>query len=539
MMKDKTSPFLIIYSLAVLSGLLMFIGWPTLGFFPFLFLGLIPLFFIYSILENTHIKHKVLILFTSYFLAHIVWIGGSLSWMYAVSIKTYFVAILLESLIFSLPFCFLFFTRGMGKNSKWFMFVFIWILIEFLNQQWSIGGPYFMLGSGLGQYPSLIQCYEYIGVEGGSVLILCFNLGVYFIFEKFRKKDKLTKSTVFLTISSLPFILSLFMQQNASQVKSDQLNISVLHTNLKPYTDLNHAHPEWMVNKLLGLSNVSKFNEELIIWPETIISNLGWLSNQQVDTTYKLMANYFKEMNPVHAICLGGYAFSVNFKGESDPYSQYESQRKFYYNSHNVAMTYTSFNLPDVRSKEIFVPFQERIPYLEHFPMMKYLADVVGANTRVSLFESGNLVHKTYKGHKFIPVLCYESTYPLFLSEKADGIDFYAILANEFWNKNIKGSEQYLYNNVAMAIQSRTPIFRSSNGGISAIIDKYGKIVGTRKGNEVGLLNAKLERKTAITFYESIQGVFYKSAMVGFVLLLIKGLFQRIFGKHLLNQKGS
>ena len=531
MMKEKSSQLGGIYLLSLLSGILMYIGWPTIGFFPFLFLGLIPLFFIYSILEKKQIKRKLLVLFTSFFLAHFIWIGGSLSWMYAVSVKTYFVAIILESLIFSLPFCLLFLSKGFGKNGKWFFFSFIWILMEYLNQQWSIGTPYFILGSGLGQNPWLIQIYEYIGIEGGSVFILLLNLSFFFIIENYRNKTKYTKNLVFMAISTLPFVCSLFIKTDSTQIKNDQLNISVLHTNLEPYSDENHAHPEKMINSLLAISKATSNNEELIVWPETIISNMGWLTNQQVDTTYKIISNYYATNKPKFALCLGGYAFSVNFKGKEDPYAQFEAQRGFYYNAHNVAMTYTNANLPDVRSKEIFVPFQERIPYLEHFPLMKYLADVVGANTRVSLYEAGNEVHKTSNGHKFMPILCYESIFPLFLSEKGEEIDFYVILANEYWNKNINGSEQYLYNNVAIAIQSRIPICRSSNGGISAIIDKEGNIIATKKGNDVGLLNAKVEKKTEETVYESIRGVFSKIAMFGFFTIIIIGLFQKLFLK--------
>ena len=529
MMKEKSSQLGGIYLLALLSGILMYIGWPTIGFFPLLFLGLIPLFFIYSILEKKQIKRKLLVLFTSFFFAHFIWIGGSLSWMYAVSVKTYFVAIVLESFIFSLPFCFMFLSKGIGKNGKWFFFSFIWIFMEYLNQQWSIGTPYFILGSGLGQNPWLIQVYEYIGIEGGSVFILLVNLSFFFILENFRNKTKYSKNLVFMAISILPFVCSLLIKSDSTYIKNDQLNISVLHTNLEPYSNENHAHPEKMVNELWAISKSTTYNEELIVWPETIIANMGWLTNQQVDTTYKLISNFYGLNKPKFALCLGGYAFSVNFKGKEDPYAQYEAQRGFYYNAHNVAMTYTSSNLPDVRSKEIFVPFQERIPYLEHFPMMKYLADVVGANTRVSLYEAGNQVHKTAEGHKFMPILCYESIFPLFLSEKGEEIDFYVILANEFWNKNIKGSEQYLYNNVAIAIQSRIPICRSSNGGISAIIDKDGNIIATKKGNDIGLLNAKVEKKTEETFYESIRGVFSKIAMIGFITIIVLGLFQKFF----------
>ena len=46
--KSKT----IFLPLAILSGILMFLGWPTFGLFPLLFVGLVPLFYALEKLEE-------------------------------------------------------------------------------------------------------------------------------------------------------------------------------------------------------------------------------------------------------------------------------------------------------------------------------------------------------------------------------------------------------------------------------------------------------------------------------------------------------
>ena len=125
--------------------------------------------------------------------------------------------------------------------------------------------------------------------------------------------------------------------------------------------------------------------------------------------------------------------------------------------------------------------------------------------------------------------LCFESTYPLRMASNAEESDFIAILANENWNKDLSGSEQYLYSNVGMAIQSRTSIVRSSNSGISAIINSYGEIVGRRKGKDIGVIEADILPKEELTFYESISGLLYKLSSFIFVASLIFGMFNWIF----------
>ena len=152
---------------AILSGVLMFLGWPTFGIFPLLFVGLVPLFFALERLEEGFGKWKFPLLLVTVFIAHFVWIVVSLRWLNATSPKTYYIAIILDSLSIALAVLpYLFIKKQLGDKMKWVFFLVAWMAVEYFNQNWIMGAPYFALGSGFGMYPQLIQLYEFIGIEG-------------------------------------------------------------------------------------------------------------------------------------------------------------------------------------------------------------------------------------------------------------------------------------------------------------------------------------------------------------------------------------
>ena len=92
-------------------------------------------------------------------------------------------------------------------------------------------------------------------------------------------------------------------------------------------------------------------------------------------------------------------------------------------------------------------------------------------------------------------------------------------------------SHQYLYNNVGMAIQSRTPIVRSSNSGVSAIIDQYGNIVAKKSMNDIGVIHSTVTKKLDQTFYEMISGAFYYLGTIGFFALLLWSTIKSFYSK--------
>jgi apolipoprotein N-acyltransferase len=514
--------------LALLSGLLLYFAWPNRGVSVLLFVALVPILYVFKLIKHFRAIKRIIIVFLSFFFMHLVWLIGGSSWLVDSFIKSYISDSVIESLTFAFPFILLAVFKYNKQWQFWFLFISIWMSIDYLNQNWLLGTPYYILGSGFGMSHNWIQTYEFIGIEGGSMAILLSNISLFLLANNYQHKKKIVCHISTFVLSISPFLISyLLMSTTPDNTKGKQAQVAILHTYTPTYTAENHYQPDKMIHHLWNLSKDMDTSSTLLIWPETIISNLGWLSNQANEIAYQTFQTILKD-KPELTICTGGFAFTIDPKGKKNPYASHDAKRNFYYNTHNVAISYYSNGAQSIRSKQIFVPFQERIPYLEKTNFMTYFADVVGANSKTTFFTKGKNIHFTSKNETFTPILCFESIYPLNMAQQSKNVDFIAVLANEHWNPNFNGSKQYLYNSVAMAIQSRIPIFRSSNNGISAIIDKYGNIVQTKAGKEEGIINARAEIKTSKTFYEGINGLLYKIGLIFLFILSLYGLLLKI-----------
>jgi apolipoprotein N-acyltransferase len=85
---------------------------------------------------------------------------------------------------------------------------------------------------------------------------------------------------------------------------------------------------------------------------------------------------------------------------------------------------------------------------------------------------------KSEGSRKIAPVICYESVYGKYISEfikKGAGAIF--IITNDGWWKNTKGYKQHLSYASLRAVETRRPIIRAANTGISCFIDIKGKII--------------------------------------------------------------
>jgi apolipoprotein N-acyltransferase len=523
-------------ALACLSGLFLYFSWPSIGIFPLLFVGFVPLFFALERLSAWDSKWRLLVLLVAAFLAHIIWIGGSFRWIHAASPKSYQIAVITESLTLMIALApILSVKKRLGEKAMWIYFVAAYMTVEWINQHWMMGTPYFLLGSGLGMYPKLIQIYEYIGVEGGSLFILLVNLGFFFVLKNRLAARNTKYSWLFLAAAIFPFVLSTFINANLEGPIKNQIKVAALHTYMETYSEESHKNPELVVDSLWGMSRKANLNDiDIIVWPETIISNMGWVNNLANEKAYASVSEKLA-VYPDLSICFGGYGFSEVLEKDKDAYTVTDAARGFHYTSHNLAVSMNSSGRWPVRGKEIFIPFQERIPFLDQLPFLKNFADLVGSNTMVSVYKNSDKIHRTAKGQKYAPLLCFESIYPIKMAEYASQSNFLLILSNEFWNKDLSGSDQYMYSHVGMAIQSRTPIVRSCNSGNSVIVDKGGNIVTLRKGKDVGVIRATVVGKTDETFYELIAGGFYKLSVVTIVLIFSALLFNRIFSSKQVN----
>lgn len=513
--------------MGIISGLLLNFSWPPNSTGIFVLISLIPLFFaLQTTLHFSSYKR-----FFSWFIACIglslTWIGLSSMWLRTSSSDTHLLGTLFVSLEFSvclLPTVFVAKRQGITIGS--FFLLTSWMVFELIQSHFALGTPFYSMGYSLGAYPSLIQFYEFTGIEGGGLLILLINYFLFRLLSKLIQKEKIRKTSFYLVLMLLPLMISPLLYKDLSINK--KVKVTALHTYQQTYNAASHQNPDKVLKGLARLSMLTQnsLGSRLLVWPETIISNIGWLHNLPGDKFYNTLVGLMKDAS-YDQICMGGIGFSLSKENQNDPYSVLDKQRNFYYRTHNVAITFDRAGLWQLRSKELFVPFQERIPFLKTLPFFKDWVTNVGINATLSYYENSEPIHRMPLRSNYSPLLCYESVFPLLTAKTSSETNILLVLANEFWNPKMKGSQQYFSTHIPTAIQSRIAIVRSSNNGISAMIDPNGKILSKRSGRSVGLLTANLPLKEDMTVYEHISGLFYYLSLLLYLVILTLSFLQK------------
>jgi apolipoprotein N-acyltransferase len=126
------------------------------------------------------------------------------------------------------------------------------------------------------------------------------------------------------------------------------------------------------------------------------------------------------------------------------------------------------------------VPFGEYVPLYDVLPIMKYFAPYeydysVQPGTRQTHFSLGR--------YSFGAAICYEDTDP-FLARRLvtpdaseRPVDFIVNSSNDGWFKGSSEHEEHLAIARFRAVESRRPVIRAVNLGVSAVIDSNGSVL--------------------------------------------------------------
>jgi apolipoprotein N-acyltransferase len=142
------------------------------------------------------------------------------------------------------------------------------------------------------------------------------------------------------------------------------------------------------------------------------------------------------------------------------------------------------------------VIFGEYIPLKDAFPWLTNLTPFganfgIDAGSEVRLFE--------YAGYHIAPLICFEDTVPQLVRRMAaqrdpegHSCDVLVNLTNDAWFRGSSELDQHLITATFRCVETRTPLVRAVNGGISAFIDGNGQI---------------REPETILVMAEPLQGV--------------------------------
>jgi apolipoprotein N-acyltransferase len=139
-----------------------------------------------------------------------------------------------------------------------------------------------------------------------------------------------------------------------------------------------------------------------------------------------------------------------------------------------------------------------------------------------------------HDGYKFGVTICWENLFPQHVRQFVkNGAQFMVNITNEAWFGRTAAPHQFTSMSVMRAVENRIYMVRCTNTGISCVIDPYGRIVASLKGDDGqalfvrGTLNAPVVATTANTLFTRLGDWPIPVSLV--VFLVIFGI--AIFGK--------
>ena len=351
----------------------------------------------------------------------------------------------------------------------------VWVLLEAARTWFPAPFPWLMMGTAFWKIPYAKPLYEVGGVYGVSFWIVMMNVIIWMLIRNSRAA-RIRAGAVFVVVLLMPLILITTAGRDGSLTK---LRVGVVQGNIQQEHKWDESIREDTLRTYLSLTDSAvKQGARLVVWPETAVP-FYYQANQELAGR---MREFSKSRN-VHLV-FGSPGYEVSGR------DVLLYNRVYHLSPNNDEESY---------DKTMLVPFGEYVPLARFMPFIDKLVPGEGEFARG--VWGGPFRTPVYSG----ALVCYEISFPsLVRREVYDGSVMLINDTNDAWFGRSWGPYQHLAISVVRARENRVPILRAANTGISAIIDRSGRIIESIPLNKRGIIVADIDiggRQTLYTRY--------------------------------------
>lgn len=536
--------------LALISGVLLAISWPTYGIPFFIFFAWVPLLMMeHNIAKFSDIKKKRLAVFGFSYLTFLIWNWVTTGWLYnsqlpdgSKSLLAVLFPVLTNSFFMALIFTFYhIYKKSQGTYFGLVFFVAIWMCFEKLHLVWEFTWPWLNLGNVFAEYHQFVQWYDTLGATGGSFWILICNVLAFYtirIWEAGRIRKSLIKNVLMTAgFIILPMVISLVKYYNYTPETVGSINVTMLQPALDPYTEKYQKDSLTIESDLLKLAvensvlqNDKKSKVDLYLAPETSLPGIGGFSERGFHNS--LLINNIKAFLTQHprSVYAGGISSYYVYKEDEEKPStaSYLDRQGIWLDEYNSAIQIIPNQQPEVYHKAMLVPGVEIFPYIKVLkPILgDAMLDLGGTTRSLGISSERKVFANPYNQSVIAPIICYESIYGEFVTGYVKkGANLLTIVTNDSWWGYSQGHKQLLVYAKLRAIETRREIARAANSGTSAHINSRGDIVDELPYGAKGVLTAKVNLIDKETFYTKSGDFLSRICLfvIGALLLFIPG----------------
>lgn len=354
------------------------------------------------------------------------------------------------------------------------LFAPLWVGFEWARSDLVTGFGWGDLSQPLWEQGWLLTLAPRIGAPGVGLLMLwVFSAAGWFLLSRAPGPPYPTRRS--LAVSGVAFALIVLLRfvpdglSTVTEAKSVLLVQGNIAQSLK-WDAENTVHSARTYQRLT-LEATAKGPVDLVVWPETAASfyfqDQSALSNLVRETAIKARS----------PIVFGSPAY------ENAP-----GGRKYYNSVYAVTSAGETVGRYD---KMRLVPFGEYTPFQSVLFFVKRM--VYGAGDFTAGTVPGNL-DPTGDGFEVGPLICFESTFPQYgLMHATGGARVLALVTNDAWFGATGAPWQHLAYASWRAAETGLPVLRAANTGISAVIDREGRVAAKSELDKPAVLSATVE----------------------------------------------
>jgi len=527
--------------LSFLSGVLLWLGWTSIGLGPFLFVAFLPLFYVDDYVRNNSHKLKSVNIFYYSYLTFLTWNLLATWWVYNSSVSGGLMAFILNSFFYAVIFWLIHVVKQrLGNKIGYFSFISIWLAWEYVYIHGEISWVWLILGNGFAENTRLIQWYDITGTLGGSFWVLLVNVLLYNIIKHlFKYKTlygKIFDSILVILIILLPIIYSNY-KYNSCLEKEKPISVGIIQPNIDPYNEkfggMSNSEQLSIILKIAD-SLVDK-NTDFIVGPETAIEDNIWENEIYNSQSIKRISDFSKEHKNVNFV-IGAVSRYLYENEKSSETSREYGDGGLRYDVFNTALQISEDTIKKYHKSKLVIGV-EMFPYPKYLGFLTDLAiDLGGTSGSYGTQKERTVFYNSVNSAKIATVVCYESIYGEFVTDYVKkGANAIFVITNDGWWGNTPGYVQHLSFSRLRAIETRRSVARSANTGVSCFINQRGDVIKPTKYWVEAGIKGNINMNDYITFYvkygDFIGRISFFISILILLMLLVKFIKPNIYSK--------
>lgn len=376
-----------------------------------------------------------------------------------------------------------------------------WVGADFLRSFLFTGFPWTMLGHSQYRLLPMIQVADVTGVFGITSLIVLANVVFYRIIRALSGADipyPAKSAVVFVLVLSCTLGYG-FYRLNSPVVQQPALKVALIQGNIDQAVKWSPAFRETTLDIYLSLTRQAAARQpaDLIVWPESAVP-FFFQDNSPASDRIRNLARELKTN-----LLFGSPAAELRS-------GQHVNMNSAYMLAPDGAETGRS-------DKMHLVPFGEYVPLARLLPFVNKLVHGIGD------FQPGKEAKPLKAGGIPLGVLvCYEVIFPELARAYVNaGSRVLVNITNDAWFGRSSAPYQHLSMAAFRAVETRTPLVRAANTGITSIVDQNGHIKGMTSLFKEAVMVGEVQPGSANSPYLKIGDLFAQACLGLAVLLLL------------------